>query len=99
MANNSGVAFSLLFSIYIFLPDICTFGRKYFYILLSDNCSSYTYNWFFLKFTQRVTILTRKEGMISHLAKNEILTCSIEYFNILATVVFKAEQVELNILL
>ena len=40
---------------YIFLPEICTFGRKYFYIL-SNNCSSCSCKCLSLKFTERVTI-------------------------------------------
>ena len=42
---------------YIFPPEICTFGRKYFYILQSNNCCSCSCKCFSPKSTHCVTIL------------------------------------------
>ena len=42
----------------IFLPEICTFGRKYFHTLLSDNCScsSCSCKYFSLNCTQHAKV-------------------------------------------
>ena len=40
-----------------FLPEIRTFGRKYFQTLQSDNCSSCSYKQFCPKFNQHATTM------------------------------------------
>ena len=40
----------------IFLPEICTYGRKYSHTLWSENCSPCSCKSFSLKFTQHATV-------------------------------------------